>query len=115
MNQRLSTLATWLLKRASRSAAHAAYRNAASQPILPSVPPSSFSDTSAQWYINSAGAMTQLLRPASTSYRPHNPLRVVVSSVDRPQQPLMIATLETATTEASAPPHDPATNATTPT
>src|SRR3546814_4643667 len=79
MNQRLSTLATWLLKRASRSAAHAAYRNAASQPILPSVPPSSFSDTSAQWYITSAGAMPKLIRSASESYCTPNSLWVLVS------------------------------------
>lgn len=35
MNQRLSTTPTWVLKRASRSAAQAAYRNAADQPTRP--------------------------------------------------------------------------------
>ena len=91
MNQRLSTVPTWLLKRASRSAAQAAYRKAASQPILPSVLPSSFIDISAQWYITSAGAMPKLTRSASESYCTPNSLWVLVSRATRPSMPSRIA------------------------
>ena len=87
MNQRLSTCPTWLLKRASRSAAQAAYRNAANQPSLPAVAPSSFIDSSAQWYITSAGAIPKLTRSASESYCTPNSLWVLVRRATRPSIP----------------------------
>jgi len=44
----LSTVPTWVLNRASRSAAQAAYRNATTQPTRPMTVPSNFSADSDQ-------------------------------------------------------------------
>ena len=48
MNQRLSTTPTWVLNRASRNAAQAAYRKDAAHPALPIAMLSSLSEASAQ-------------------------------------------------------------------
>ena len=108
MNQRLSTFATWLLKRASRSAAQAAYRNAASQPSLPAVRPSSFIDASDQWYITSAGAMPKLIRSASESYCTPNSLWVLVRRATRPSMPSSTPAMKIARHAASKRPCDAA-------
>ncbi len=88
---------TWVLKRARRSAAQAAYRNAASQPIRPSTSPSNFSEDSDQWYITSAGAMPKLTRSASESYCTPNSLLVPVRRATRPSSPSMTPATNTAT------------------
>ena len=97
MNQRLSTTVTWVLKRARRSAAQAAYRKATAQPTRPITGSSNFSQDSDQWYITRAGAMPKLTRSASESYCTPNSLLVPVRRATRPSRPSMTAATNTAT------------------
>src|SRR5690606_3439978 len=96
MNQRLSTAPTWVLKRARRRAAQAAYRNAAAQPTLDSTEPSARKPDRAQWYITSEGAMPKLTRSARESYWTPNSLVVPVMRATRPSTPSNSAATKTA-------------------
>ena len=68
-------------------AAQAAYRNAASQPSLPMVAPSSFIDISAQWYITKAGATPKDVMSDKESYCSPNAEVVFVKRATRPSIP----------------------------
>src|SRR5690606_26537305 len=90
------TSPTWLLKRARRNAAQAAYRKAMAQPTRPAMPPSNFSEDSDQWYITRAGARPKLTRSASESYWTPKALLVPVRRATRPSMPSAIAATNTA-------------------